>query len=120
MRGNEGQTRIFSFESVLCVLLRLVRPDRALRIAAENGLNHFDLAVPDLEHVHIGQPAVEVHKTGCNSGFDIGNREAPMRVRHVEAFGRAIVRRRCRGDAAFPAVARCREWRFHLGIRREP
>jgi hypothetical protein len=50
-------------------------PDRALRVAAENSLNHFDLAIPDLEHVHIGQPTVEVHETGCNSGFDIGNRE---------------------------------------------
>src|SRR5689334_3089447 len=40
---DEGQTRIFSFESVLCVLPGLVRPDRALRVAAENGLNHFDL-----------------------------------------------------------------------------
>jgi hypothetical protein len=69
------------------VLLGLVRPDRALRVAAENGLNHFDLAIPKLEHVHIGQPTVEVHEAGCNSGFDIGNREAPMRVRHVEALG---------------------------------
>ena len=104
----------------LCVLPGLVRPDRALRVAAENGLNHFDIAVPDLEHVHIGQPSVEVHETGRNPGFHISNREAPMRVRHIEALGRAMVRRRCRGDAAFPAVARCREWRFHLGIRREP
>jgi hypothetical protein len=46
----------FFRESVLCVLPGLVRPDRALRVVAENGLNHFDLAVPDLEHVHIGQP----------------------------------------------------------------
>ena len=78
---------MFSFDSVLCVLLGLVRPDRALSVAAENSLNHFDLAVPDLEHVHIGQAAVEVHEPGCNSGFDIGNREAPMGVRHVEPFG---------------------------------
>ena len=53
----------------MSVLPGLVRPDRALRVAAENSLNHFDLAVPDLEHVHIRQPTVEVHETGCNSCF---------------------------------------------------
>src|SRR6187399_2896196 len=83
-RGLYTRAQNFRFfrESVLCVLFGLVGPVRALRVAAENGLNHFDLAVPDFEHVHIGQPTVEVYEPGCNSGFDIGNREATMRVRH--------------------------------------
>src|SRR5262245_66394804 len=77
-RGRAFKSRLTAFGHFLSFFL--IGPDGVLSAAAKDGLYPNDLAVLDLEHVHVGQRLVEVDEAGGDSGVYVRLRKTAMRV----------------------------------------